>query len=160
MPPALAGVKPTNTGGFEDIEKIKEEGKPSALNLTISAEETAQPKPSHARNCYKALSAPRCYAQHHPQSGAIWALKLENIDLEERIIRIQGVPESTESKALKYPLKSINDDSRYLKEILLQNPQEVWYLTMAKGQWRKVLNLTGSEGHCLKNSTCKMKPFQ
>lgn len=99
------------------------------------------------------------------RSGAIWALKLSNIDLDERVIHIKNVPEiDWQPKALKFPIKPINDALfNFLSEDLSnRGPAEVWYLDDGKGdQWRKQRSSLSREGKKLFQELGypDMKPF-
>lgn len=115
---------------------------------------------------YKGLERAMVLARHTIlRSGAIWALKLANIDLDARIIKIEAVPEiGWTPKALKYPIKPINDDLyKYLSlDLESRSPDEIWYLDDGCGeQWRKVLgNLTRDAARAFEElGYPKMKPF-
>ena len=73
--------------------------------------------------------------------GPIWALRLSDIDLKRRVIRIRDVPElNFYPKKMKFPNKPIND---YLFEFLKfdlskRSPKEKWFLDKGDGeQWLK-----------------------
>lgn len=72
--------------------------------------------------------------------GAIWSLKLENIDLEKRILRIRDVAElKFKNKGLKWPNKPINDELYdFLKTDLEQrDKREKFFLDKGDGNlWR------------------------
>lgn len=115
---------------------------------------------------YKGLERAMMMARHTIlRSGAIWSLKLENIDLANRTIKITGVPElQWVPKAMKFPIKPINDELfAYLKADLEQrNPGEIWYLDDGQGnQWRKQLGNLSREGAKLFKDLGfpQMKPF-
>lgn len=75
------------------------------------------------------------------RAGSIWSLPLENIDLNNRIIKIRPVPElNWHPKGILHPDKPINDELyRFLKaDFKDRNPEERWYLDKGDGeQWRK-----------------------
>lgn len=74
------------------------------------------------------------------RTGAIWSLKLDNIDLEHGIIRIRENEElNWKPKKMKWPNKPINETLMKFLEIDLANraPEERYFLDKGDGQpWR------------------------
>ncbi|GAA4649063.1 hypothetical protein GCM10023116_13370 [Kistimonas scapharcae] len=122
----------------------------------------------HARdicNMKNMLRAFMLATQSIMRLGAIWALMLENIDAERRIIRIRDNPElGWVNKKNKWPNKSINN---VLMEFLEQdladrNEKERFYLDKGNGTpWRfdtsDISSLAGKL--CKECGLPKLKPF-
>ncbi len=115
---------------------------------------------------YKNLERAMMLARHTIlRAGAIWSLKLQNIDLSDKTITITAVPElGWEPKAMKFPIKPINEDLfEYLKEDFeSRDPKEIWYLDNGQGElWRKDSGDLSREGADFFKEIDypKMKPF-
>ncbi len=115
---------------------------------------------------YKSLERAMMLARHTIlRAGAIWSLKLKNIDLSDKTITITAVPElGWEPKAMKFPIKPINEDLfEYLKkDFESRDPKEIWYLDNGQGElWRKDSGDLSREGADFFKEIDypKMKPF-
>ncbi len=124
----------------KDMETLEIEDLDKAIEYAANKANAATTRTERMR--YKSLERAMMIARHTIlRAGAIWSLKLENIDLKNRIIKIQEVPEiGWKPKALKYPRKPINDALyEYLKKDLEERDEsEIWYLDYGEGkQWRR-----------------------
>ncbi|MBL4755835.1 MAG: site-specific integrase [Flavobacteriales bacterium] len=72
--------------------------------------------------------------------GPIWALKIDNIELDKRLVQIRDNKElDWQNKGVKWPDKPINEDlyNFLVKDLALRDPQERYFLDNGKGKpWR------------------------
>ncbi|BES69698.1 hypothetical protein RE428_07600 [Marinobacter nanhaiticus D15-8W] len=97
--------------------------------------------------------------------GPIWAMRLENIDLDKRVIRVQNNPElKWVNKMNKWPLKPINEKlAAFLEaDIEARDPREVYFLDNGRGYpWyadRADISKLASK-MCAGAGLPKLKPF-
>jgi len=95
------------------------------------------PNPKRLDRKYCNLNRAFILARHTIlRTGAIWSLKLENIDLEKGIIRIRDNPDLNWSpKKLKWPNKPINKTlmNFLVQDLKWRSPEEKYFLDNGKG---------------------------
>ncbi|WP_163831852.1 tyrosine-type recombinase/integrase [Spartinivicinus ruber] len=124
-------VQPQKDMETLDIELLERLGKHIESRLTH-----AQTTREH-RHLANMLRAYKMATQSLLRIGAIWAMKLEWIDLDSKLIRIQDNLElDWKPKKLKWPNKPINQHlfSFLMADLATRPPQERYFLDNGKGQ--------------------------
>lgn len=115
---------------------IFDTGDLSQLSKYIEERYRQEKHPTRKRNLKNHLRALYMATYTIMRRGAIWALKLENIDLEKRIIKIRHNPElNWKNKKNKEPNKPISDQlfQFLLEDLRDRSSEERYYLDNGKG---------------------------
>ncbi|WP_296059532.1 site-specific integrase [uncultured Amphritea sp.] len=153
---AAAPRKDMDTLDLSALIKIRE-----YLDQRIESAETNKEK-RHTLNLIRAF---KLATNSLLRLGAIWSLRLDHIDLKNRIIRIRNNDElNWKNKKNKWPNKPINDALyEFLKEDLAQRPaSHKYFLDNGLGQpWYKNINSlsTAMKAVYIANGLDNIKPF-
>ncbi|MEH6649958.1 MAG: site-specific integrase [Motiliproteus sp.] len=151
--------KDMETYSIEELTRLREHILDQVAHAQADDDER---QTRHMRNMYRAFMLATLSLL---RLGPIWALRLDSIDLDKRLIRIQdNIELGWVNKKNKWPLKPINNKlAEFLKEDLAaRDPSEVYYLDNGRGfPWyadrSAISKLAGKM--CSECDLPKLKPF-